>query len=118
MPINWSTIWRVFVGGALGTLFRFSVDFVGGQLLALMIANLLGAALLGLMNGHKRFAGDKAGALWKVGFTGGFTTMSGLALFMALNRAPTISILSVVLVMLLGIVFYRLGKAAGVSWSR
>jgi fluoride ion exporter CrcB/FEX len=74
----------------------------------LIVVNLLGTAFLGYANGSKRFDSDSASAFWKIGFSGGFTTMSGLALLVI----PSQSVSGVVaaLMMALGVVVYLLTK--------
>ena len=118
MPLNWSTIWRTFLGGALGTLLRLGVLLFSTQLTALFIVNLLGAAFLGWANGDSRFQGDRASAFWKVGFAGGFTTMSGLAMFIAGSDSTFKSIAIAMLMMLLGVWAYLLAKFGAAKWRR
>jgi fluoride ion exporter CrcB/FEX len=47
-------------------------------IIALTLVNSLGTASLGWFNGDQRFASESRKAFWAVGFAGGFTTMSGL----------------------------------------
>lgn len=79
------TVALVFLGGALGSGLRF---FVGLNLPVgpnLFLVNLLGTLLLGIVNGRE----------WKpwvhpflgTGVAGGFTTLSGVALFASGNPA-------------------------------
>ncbi len=72
-------IWLTFMGGTIGTLARFFIGDVSGQLMGLVLVNTLGAAALGWFNGDKRFDTAEQKAFWAVGLAGGFTTMSGLA---------------------------------------
>ena len=100
-----------FIGGALGTALRFGLSFaVEDTLMVLFIVNLLGAAALGWFNGDRRFATDERRALWSVGFAGGFTTMSGVALFMGNNIffAFNEALLWVALMFTLGLAAYWL----------
>ena len=70
----------------MGTALRYGLSLaVDDTLVVLFAVNLLGAAALGWFNGHPHFATDERRALWAVGFAGGFTTMSGVALFMGNN---------------------------------
>jgi fluoride ion exporter CrcB/FEX len=55
-----------------------------GQLVSLFVVNLLGAYLLGLTIRHPRF-NEGCQYLWGTGFAGGFTTMSGVTVFMAVT---------------------------------
>lgn len=100
-----------FIGGALGTALRFGLSFVfDDTLMVLFIVNLLGAAALGWFNGHPHFATDERRALWAIGFAGGFTTMSGVALFMGNNIffAFNEALLWVALMFALGLAVYWL----------
>jgi CrcB protein len=109
----------VFLGGALGTSLRYLIEIlVGGmpqgQIVVTSFVNLLGAALLGFVSVHKFFASSNRQALWGVGFLGGFTTMSGLALITAgadlgLSPVGTIYWLFVLIQLVVGVVAYRLG---------
>lgn len=72
-----------FLGGALGTALRYGLSLaVADTLLVLFAVNLLGAAALGWFNGDDRFFTDERRAFWSVGFAGGFTTMSGVSMFL------------------------------------
>lgn len=73
-----------FLGGALGTAARFTLSLTLGDLPAIIFVNLLGAALLGWFNGNPKNNTDDFNTFWKVGFTGGFTTMSAFASFSVL----------------------------------
>ena len=82
----------IFLGGALGAMARYMlmelaiINFPNeiGQLISLFVVNLLGAYLLGLTMRHPRF-NDWCKSLWGTGFAGGFTTMSGVTVFMAVT---------------------------------
>jgi fluoride ion exporter CrcB/FEX len=80
----------VFLGGSLGALLRY---LIGGTLelslgssiagsLSLLIVNVLGAMFLGFVNFNSRFNAESSKSFWAAGFCGGFTTMSGVALFL------------------------------------
>jgi len=109
----------VFAGGALGTLLRYTIEillgnFPQGQIVLTSIVNLLGAALLGFVSVHKYFSGQAKQSFWGVGFLGGFTTMSGLAVIIAgadlgLSTAGPIYWLLVFLQLVIGVAAYRLG---------
>jgi CrcB protein len=120
----------VFAGGALGTWGRWLIGegtawFVASSapsgysvwfdptFLMLAIVNILGSAALGFVNAHKNFQTDEKRAFWAVGFCGGFTTMSTLAVW----NLATFSLISVGLVFAMfaaGIVAY----GAVNKWSR
>ena len=100
-----------FIGGTLGTALRFGLSFaIADTLMVLFIVNLLGAAALGWFNGHPYFGTDERRALWSVGFAGGFTTMSGVALFMGNNLffALNEALMWVALMFALGLAAYWL----------
>ena len=80
----------VFLGGSLGALLRY---LIGGTLelslgssvagsLSLLLVNVLGAMFLGFINFNSRFNTELSKSFWAAGFCGGFTTMSGIALFL------------------------------------
>jgi fluoride ion exporter CrcB/FEX len=70
-----------FVGGFIGTAFRFLLNQnITGLFQGLWIANLLGAVLIAVFLGIKWFGTDARRAFFVTGFAGGFTTMSGLTL--------------------------------------
>ncbi len=118
MPINFGAIWRVFLGGALGTLLRLVVMVFTTQLGLLVVVNVLGSAFLGWANGDRRFDGNNASAFWKVGFSGGFTTMSGVALYLADIQSGLGQIVVVVLMMVVGLMAYLGSKNWASKWAR
>jgi fluoride ion exporter CrcB/FEX len=118
LPVNWSTVWRAFLGGALGTLLRLGAILIGTQPTALFIVNLVGAAFIGWANGDRRFDGNRASAFWKVGFAGGFTTMSGVSLFLAAPGSGLKEVVLAVFMMGLGIWAYRIAKYGASKWRR
>jgi len=76
----------VFVGGALGTFFRALTVANLGDAFGVFVVNMLGTAFLAWINGiqtipNTRFSTEGAISFWGAGFAGGFTTMSGLALW-------------------------------------
>ena len=92
MQITAKTIRLTFLGGAFGTLARFTLWAFTGDLYSVIFVNLIGAALIGYLNGsatqNKKYDTDEFNALWKVGFAGGFTTMSAFAaLIVVFNSA-------------------------------
>jgi CrcB protein len=84
MQLTLKSIRLAFLGGAFGTIVRFALLFSFGELIAVVFVNVLGAALLGWLNGNRKFDADDFSALWKTGFAGGFTTMSGFAVLIVL----------------------------------
>ena len=103
-----------FLGGALGTALRYGLSLaVDDTLVLLFTVNLLGAAALGWFNGHPHFATDERRALWAVGFAGGFTTMSGIALFLVQHSWNiSIPLLGVAAMFILGLAAYWLALIA------
>ncbi len=109
----------VFAGGALGTLLRYTIEILlgnlpQGQIILTSIVNLFGAVLLGFVSVNKFFSGPAKQSFWGVGFLGGFTTMSGLAVITAdadlgLSAAGPIYWLLVFLQLVIGVAAYRLG---------
>lgn len=87
MLINSQVIRLTFLGGAFGTLLRFSLFFLFGDLVSTLLVNLLGAALIGWLNANPKFSHNVARAFWKTGFTGGFTTMSGVTSVLVLGQS-------------------------------
>lgn len=79
MQITGKTIRLTFLGGALGSLVRFALYIFMGDLPSIILVNLFGSFLIGWLNGNKKYDTQELNALWKVGFAGGFTTMSGFA---------------------------------------
>lgn len=73
----------VFVGGALGSAARYAIGLSFDEMWMLFAVNILGTAILGFVNGKKR--ADWVSTLVGSGFAGGFTTMSGLSLVIALS---------------------------------
>ena len=110
MQISSLTIRLTFLGGALGTLVRFLLFVSFGDLPSVVFVNILGAGLIGWLNGNKKYNTDSLNALWKVGFAGGFTTMSSFAALIVLYTQAIgwISIAVVLLVTGLGLGCYWL----------
>ena len=111
----------VFVGGAIGALLRY---LIGGSLeltlgssiagsLSLLVVNVLGAMFLGFINFNSRFESESKKSFWAAGFCGGFTTMSGVALF--LYQYPPLLAMPAAAVMF---GFGFIGYAAGANLGR
>lgn len=81
----------VFAGGTLGTLLRFSFDFTLGSLLSVAAVNVVGSAIIGWINSDPRVSQIGRRQFWAVGFSGGFTTMSGVALLTASGITTSLS---------------------------
>jgi len=120
MPmVSKSLLALVFAGGALGTSIRYAIEILVGnlpqaQLTMTSIVNLLGATLLGFISNHRFFRSPTRESFWAVGFLGGFTTMSGLALITAgsefgLSTIGLIYWFIVLAQLALGVACFRLG---------
>ncbi len=108
MTVSAKIIHLTFLGGALGSLVRFGIFIGFGDLPSVIFVNLVGAALIGWLNGNKKYDTDELNALWKIGFAGGFTTMSGFAALIVIytQGIGPIAILLALLVTLLGLGAY------------
>ena len=91
MTLTLKNIGLVFAGGMIGTLLRFGTSSNLDDLTSLAIVNIVGSAIIGWLNSDPRFASDGKRAFWAVGFSGGFTTMSGVALLTATGVAAQVS---------------------------
>jgi CrcB protein len=108
MTVSAKIIRLTFLGGALGSLVRFGIFIGFGDLPSVIFVNLVGAALIGWLNSNKKYDTDELNALWKIGFAGGFTTMSGFAALIVIytQGIGPIAILLALLVTLLGLGAY------------
>ena len=122
----------VFLGGALGTWGRWFFAETSQNLLVntnesahydqvlaativmLFVVNLLGAGFLGFANNFSRWQSDLHRAFWGIGFAGGFTTMSGVALWIYHRSLSPDAFALVIAMFALGIWAYRLGA----KWAR
>ena len=108
----------VFLGGGLGSLLRYLIAAVlevgiGSTLagsLSLYIVNISGAVFLGLTTGFKS---EATRFFWGAGFAGGFTTMSGVAIFLY-TQTPATALPGAAIMFGLGFI----GYAAGANLAR
>lgn len=99
-----------FVGGALGTFFRWGISLlIDSSFIAVAAVNLLGAFAIGFFNGHRSFHTDARRALFSVGFCGGFTTLSSMML--GFRDSSTVAL--VLVEVAAGIAVYLLGRYTG-----
>jgi CrcB protein len=92
-------LFLVFLGGGLGSLLRYALGSglevsLGSTLagmLSLFLVNVTGAFFLGIVSFHPFFANENKKSFWGSGFAGGFTTMSGVALFVYQQSSLTIT---------------------------
>jgi fluoride ion exporter CrcB/FEX len=91
MTISWKSIALVFAGGSLGTLLRFGLDITLGSFFAVAAVNIVGSAIIGWVNSDPRTSQVSRRQFWAVGFSGGFTTMSGVALLNATGITASLS---------------------------
>lgn len=110
MQLTPRAISLTFVGGAVGTLLRWLLGETFDMVAMLWVANILGNALLGFVNGNAWFNSENRKAFWAVGFCGGFTTLSGLAVWQFYG---TFSWLAIVVMFALGLLVYFVGLKLG-----
>ena len=80
----------------------------------LFMVNLLGAAFLGFVNSAPGFGAESRKAFWGVGFAGGFTTMSGVALWVIASSADAfLAPLTAITMFVIGVAAYLLGLRLG-----
>jgi CrcB protein len=107
------------LGGALGTAARLACSLLGlaylGELalLATLLANCLGAGLIGYL--ATRPLSSHAQALWMTGFCGGFTTFSmvSLELVFLAQGAALLALGYAILSLALWLAFASAGKRLG-----
>lgn len=93
MAIGFRMMGYIFIGGALGSMARYLIFELSNstfenkiaELITLSVVNIAGAYFLGLVNKHPYFQSVFCKNIWAVGFAGGFTTMSGITVFMAME---------------------------------
>jgi fluoride ion exporter CrcB/FEX len=120
LKLSFKVLALAFAGGVLGTALRYGLANLTQQnLITLFVVNLVGATALGWFNSDSRFFTDPMRAFWSVGFAGGFTTMSGLAVWVAINTliAPWATMLAVAM-MLLGVASYFAGFGAARRFAK
>ncbi len=114
MKTNLKQVALVFLGGAIGTAARYAASITLPQIGMLFFVNLLGAAFLGLVNSAPVFESGSSKLFWGVGFAGGFTTMSGVALWMiGASGSAALAPLTVIAMFALGVLAYLLGLRLG-----
>lgn len=107
----------VFIGGGLGAFSRYLVGSIleisAGSALAgvfsLFLVNVLGAFFLGIVSFHPAFTSQERKSFWGSGFAGGFTTMSGVAIFV--YQQGSVAVTSVMFA--LGFMAFAAGVAFG-----
>lgn len=108
----------VFLGGGLGALLRYLIatlieinsDSATAGSLSLFIVNISGALFLGIVTA---FRSESSRIFWGAGFAGGFTTMSGVAIFFY-SLSPVAVLQSATIMFGLGFIAY----AAGANLAR
>jgi len=107
----------VFAGGAIGALLRYLIavaleQAVGpnnANALSLYIVNISGAIFLGWISTNPN---PTTQLFWGAGFSGGFTTMSGIAVFLY-TQSPGTAIPTVAIMFGLGFIGYAAGNNLG-----
>jgi fluoride ion exporter CrcB/FEX len=111
----------VFIGGGLGALLRdvisifLEIAFTPGisSSLSLFVVNILGALGLGLTS---VFESEDKRIFWGAGFAGGFTTMSGVSIFLY-TQTPMIAIPATAVMFGLGFIAYAAGSNLARAWK-
>jgi fluoride ion exporter CrcB/FEX len=98
-------VWLTFLGGAIGSLSRWSIGELSDSQLSLWLVNLIGAFLVGIFNGFEYFKPESRRAFWSTGFAGGLTTMSGVAILLL---TPTFDVAAIALMIFLSLLCYWL----------
>lgn len=143
MRLSAPVIGLTFLGGAVGTWLRWFIaewlddliintnesarsdQVLTSTIVMLFVVNLTGAAALGFFNSSRFFQTDARQAFFAVGLAGGYTTMSGIALWLIVSGGWVVTGLAVwtgywfnfalVLAMFVGGIFiYRLAA----RWAR
>ena len=114
MTLSARVVLLTFVGGALGTIARWSIGLaIESSFWAVALVNIAGAFAIGFFNGHRSFHTDARRAFFSVGLCGGFTTLSAL---MATADSGLAGV-GVAAEFALGIGVYLLGRRTGDSSS-
>lgn len=116
MPKALQTTALVFLGGALGSGLRFSLGLQIEPLQLLFLVNLLGTLLLGVING--KTWPSWVHPLLGTGVAGGFTTLSGLSLFLnnQLATDPIGTLVPIAAMLALGFLAHWVGMKLAVVW--
>jgi fluoride ion exporter CrcB/FEX len=111
----------VFIGGGLGALLRdvisifLEIAFTPAisSSLSLFVVNILGALALGLTS---VFESEQKRIFWGAGFAGGFTTMSGVSIFLY-TQTPMIAVPATAVMFGLGFIAYAAGSNLARVWK-
>jgi fluoride ion exporter CrcB/FEX len=140
LQISAKVIGLTFLGGAVGTWLRWVIataldnclittneaarteQALASTLIMLFVVNLSGAAALGFFNRSRHFSSDARQAFFGIGLAGGYTTMSGVALWLMVSSGNSalfglgawFNIALVAAMFIAGIAVYRLGG----KWAR
>jgi CrcB protein len=112
----------VFIGGVAGSAARAAITEQTATLLGLLIVNVIGSFLLGILVGWRMRTGSPARVvvnLAGIGFLGSFTTFSAVAVSIADTtggRVPAAAAFFAVGSVALGLGLARLGLFAGGRW--
>lgn len=112
----------IFLGGALGSMARYAIfeamqmsfSIAQAEIFALAFVNLTGSWFLGLSVRYPGLQSPWCRNLWGLGFAGGFTTMSGITLFID-NQGLNWQI---ALMLFAGLLSYGIGFRQGQWFSR
>lgn len=112
----------VFLGGALGSMARYVIfeamragfSSPQAELFALAFVNLTGSWFLGLSARYPGLQTPWCRNLWGLGFAGGFTTMSGITLFVDSQGLSW----PIALMLFAGLLSYGIGFRQGQWFAR
>lgn len=113
MKLSTKVVLLTFLGGAIGTLGRYSLGLIPEYFFVnFWAANLLGVVLIAVFNNLAWYARDDRRAFFVVGLTGGFTTMSGLSALMLYSWVEVIAqaIIGVVLYLAVSLLIRRFNR--------
>ena len=114
MKLTAKSLALVFAGGATGSLLRWALGEAFDLVAMLWLANLLGSLMLGFANGHSWFSSEGRRQFWSIGFCGGFTTMSGLAIWPYFSNFSAVAFITMFAI---GLACYWLGLKIGTGMA-
>lgn len=100
-----------FLGGAIGSLARYSLSLTFDQSVWLWLVNIIGAILLGFVHTNQKLKSPGLQSFLGTGFAGGFTTLSSLITFASFEG--DLALLQMVAQIVVGLLAYVLGRAIG-----
>lgn len=83
MRLSPANVALTLLGGTIGSLWRVFVGTFNDEISTLFIVNVIGCLIVGWINADPRLTGERARAFWSVGFCGGLTSLSAVAVWFA-----------------------------------